>query len=41
MKDSDSVSASRNGLDLLTISARINLGIILTMSVTGIWGWKV
>ncbi|MFM1699556.1 hypothetical protein [Aeromonas salmonicida] len=41
MKDFDSVLASRNGLGLLTISARINLGIILVMSVTGIWGWKV
>ncbi|MGE6162157.1 hypothetical protein ACLHZ7_08335 [Aeromonas salmonicida] len=41
MKDFDSVLASRNGLDLLTISARINLGIVLAMSVTGIWGWKV
>ncbi|WP_265462052.1 hypothetical protein [Aeromonas salmonicida] len=41
MKVVDSVSASRKGLDLLTISARINLGIILAMSVTGIWGWKV
>ncbi len=39
MKDFDSVLASRNGLDLLTISAAI--GIILAMSVTGIWGWKV
>ena len=25
---------------LLTISA-LNIGIILAMSVTGIWGWKV
>lgn len=25
----------------LAISARINIGIILAMSVTGIWGWKV
>lgn len=25
----------------LAISARINTGIILAMSVTGIWGWKV
>ncbi|WP_265342333.1 MULTISPECIES: hypothetical protein [Aeromonas] len=41
MKDFDSVLASRNGLDLLTISGRINIGIILAMSVTGIWGWKV
>ena len=41
MKAVDSVLASRNGLDLLTISARINIGIILAMSVTGIWGWKV
>ncbi|WP_276514833.1 hypothetical protein [Aeromonas salmonicida] len=41
MKDFDSVLASRNGLGLLTISARINLGIILAMSVTGIWGGKV
>ena len=41
MKDFDSLLASRHGLDLLSISARINIGIILAMSVTGIWGWKV
>ena len=26
---------------VLTISATIIIGIILAMSVTGIWGWKV
>ena len=41
MKAVDSVSASGNGVALPTISARINTGIILAMSVTGIWGWKV
>ena len=41
MKAVDSVSASGNGVALLTISARINTGIILAMSVTGSWGWKV
>ncbi len=25
----------------LSISARNHIGIILAMSVTGIWGWKV
>ena len=25
----------------LAISARIHTGIILAMSVTGIWGWRV
>ena len=37
----DSVSTRRAWAALLTISARINIGIILAMSVTGIWGWKV
>jgi hypothetical protein len=41
MKVVDSVSASRKGVARLTISAWINTGIILAMSVTGIWGWKV
>lgn len=41
MKAVDSVSASGNGVTLLTISARINTGIILAMSVTGSWGGKV
>ncbi|MFB2854728.1 hypothetical protein ACE1BL_06975 [Aeromonas allosaccharophila] len=37
----DSVLAREERGDLLTISARINSGIILAMSLTGIWGWKV
>ena len=35
----DSVLAREERGDLLTISAAI--GIILAMSLTGIWGWKV
>ena len=39
MKAIDSVSTRWAWAALLTISAAI--GIILAMSVTGIWGWKV
>ncbi len=35
MKGFDTVSTRPS------ISARIHIGIILAMSVTGIWGWKV
>jgi hypothetical protein len=41
MKAFDVVSTLLLGANRLSISARNHIGIILAMSVTGIWGWKV
>ncbi|CAJ1831172.1 hypothetical protein KOPIIPEJ_01792 [Aeromonas dhakensis] len=41
MKSFDVVSTLLLGANRLSISARNHIGIILAMSVTGIWGWKV
>ncbi|CAJ1902285.1 hypothetical protein [Aeromonas dhakensis] len=41
MKIFDAVSTLLSGVNRLSISARNHIGIILAMSVTGIWGWKV
>ncbi|MFB2858145.1 hypothetical protein [Aeromonas hydrophila] len=41
MKNFDVVSTLLIGANQLSISARHHIGIILAMSVTGIWGWKV
>lgn len=41
MKSFDVVSTLLSGANRLSISARNHIGIILAMSVTGIWGWKV
>ncbi len=41
MKGFDTVSTLLLGANRLSISARNHIGIILAMSVTGIWGWKV
>ncbi|CAJ1831211.1 hypothetical protein KOPIIPEJ_01793 [Aeromonas dhakensis] len=41
MKIFDAVSTLLSGANRLSISARNHIGIILAMSVTGIWGWKV
>ncbi|CAJ1799645.1 hypothetical protein LCEOLIKB_01007 [Aeromonas hydrophila] len=41
MKSFDVVSTLLLGANRLSISARKHIGIILAMSVTGIWGWKV
>ncbi len=41
MKSFDVVSTLLIGANRLSISARNHIGIMLTISVTGIWGWKV
>ncbi|HHO0881480.1 hypothetical protein [Aeromonas hydrophila] len=41
MKSFDVVSTLLIGANRLSISARHHIGIILAMSVAGIWGWKV
>ena len=41
MKSFYVVSTLLLGANRLSISARNHIGIILAMSVTGIWGWKV
>ena len=41
MKNFDAVPTLLSGANRLSISARNHIGIILAMSVTGIWGWKV
>lgn len=41
MKSFDVLSTLLIGANRLSISARNHIGIILAMSVTGIWGWKV
>ncbi|MFM5210871.1 hypothetical protein [Aeromonas hydrophila] len=41
MKSFDVVSTLLSGANRLSISARIHIGIMLAMSLIGIWGWKV
>ncbi|BBG88264.1 hypothetical protein J2S82_001505 [Aeromonas caviae] len=41
MKIFDVVSTLLIGANRLSISAWNHIGIMLAMSVTGIWGWKV
>ncbi|WP_265184553.1 hypothetical protein [Aeromonas hydrophila] len=41
MKSFDVVSTLLSGANRLSISSRIHIGIMLAMSLIGIWGWKV